>query len=148
MDKFKTSEMGRALKKVFRNEIAVNDSVELAKDEIRKYFSVNELPIEEDTDMGYFGDDVGICPLCGSQVKRGKYGYGCMGYKEGCKFKIGSFICGRAISLSNVKLLLETGRTSKIRGFISQKGNTFDAYLKLSEGRCVFDFDDRSRQNQ
>ena len=36
MDKFKTSEMGRALKKVFRNEIAVNDSVELAKEEIKK----------------------------------------------------------------------------------------------------------------
>lgn len=146
MDKFKTSEMGKALKKVFRNEIAINDSVELAKEEIKKYFSSVELPIEDDTDTGFFGDDVGTCPLCGNRVKRGKYGYGCMGYKEGCKFRIGSFICGRSISVSNVKMLLDTGRTSKIRGFISQKGKNFDAYLKLSEGKCVFDFDDVTNQ--
>ncbi len=38
MDKFKTSEMGKALKKVFRGEYAVSDSVELAKSEISRYF--------------------------------------------------------------------------------------------------------------
>ncbi len=142
MDKFKTSEMGKALKRVFKNEMAVCDSVEMAKNEIRQYFELREAAIEDDTDTGFFGDVVGVCPLCGDQVKRGKYGYGCMGYKKGCGFRVGSFICGRAISISNVKLLLENGRTSKIRGFISKQGKSFDAHLKLSDGRCVFDFDD------
>ena len=142
MDKFKTSEMGRALKRVFKNEIAVRDSVELATEEIRKYFTVQEASIEEDTDTGFFGDVLGKCPLCASDVKRGKFWYGCTGYKQGCNFKVGAYICKRAISASNVKLLLETGRTSKIRGFTSQKGNTFDGYLKIEGDRAVFDFND------
>jgi len=142
MDKFKTSEMGKALKRVFRNEIAIEDSVELAKNEIRQYFETKQVPIEEDTDTGFFGDVVGSCPLCGAEVKRGKYGYGCMGYKQGCNFRVNSYICGRSVSASNVRLLLESGRTSKIRGFVSKQGKSFDAYLKLSDGKCVFDFDD------
>ncbi len=147
MDKYKTSEMGKALKRVFRNEIAVSDSVELAKNEIRQYFEIKQAPPEEDTDTGFFGDVVGVCPLCGEQVKRGKYGYGCMGYKKGCSFTVWATMCQRQISVSNVKMLLETGRTSKIKGFISKKGTSFDAYLKLSDGKCVFDFDDTTRQS-
>ena len=41
------------------------------------------------------------------------------------------------------KLLLESGRTAKIRGFISRKsGKAFDAYLRLDreKGQAVFDF--------
>lgn len=144
MDKYKTSEMGKALKKVFRNEITVNDSIDMAKNEISGYFSVSATTVEEDTDTGFYGDIVGKCPLCGNDVKRGKYSYGCMGYKEGCKFSIWLSICGRAVSVSNVKLLLENGKSSKIRGFISKKGNSFDACLKLADGKCVFDFNDRS----
>ena len=141
MDKFKTSEMGKALKRVFRNEIAINDSVDLAKNEIKQYFEIRESSVEEDTDTGFFGDVIGECPLCKRQVKRGKYSYGCMGYKDGCEFKINTFICGRSISVSNARMLLETGRSSKIRGFVSRKGTSFDACLKISEGKCVFDFD-------
>ena len=141
MDKFKTSEMGKALKKVFKGEISIDDSVNLARDEISKYFSVNnDVPMEEDTDTGFFGDVIGNCPLCGSPVKRGKLSYGCSNYKNGCKFTIWASICNRAISISNAKRLLETGRTSKIKGFISKKGTSFDAVLKLDNGKCVFDF--------
>ena len=71
MDKFKTSEMGKALKKVFRGEYDVLDSVNMAKEEIARYFSQTEqLPLEEDTDIGFFGDVIGTCPLCGSEVMR------------------------------------------------------------------------------
>ncbi len=141
MDKYKTSEMGKALKRVYRNEMSVNESVGLAKEEIRQYFEVREAMIEEDTDMGFFGDVIGVCPLCGEQIWRGKYSYGCRGYKNGCSFSIWLTICKRPISVSNAKLLLSEGRSSKIKGFISKKGTPFDAYLKLSDGKCVFDFD-------
>ena len=146
MDKYKTSEMGKALKKVFRNEMKISESVDLAKNEIRQYFSVKEMPPETDTDTGFFGDVVGVCPLCGEQIKRGKHSYGCMGYKNGCKFSIWASICGRAISVSNVKMLLESGRSSKIQGFTSKKGTQFDAYLKLEGERCVFDFDTQTNR--
>ncbi|MBR6681069.1 MAG: topoisomerase C-terminal repeat-containing protein [Clostridia bacterium] len=142
MDKFKTSEMGKALKKVYRNEISVEDSTRLAIEEIKRCFERVEKPIEEDTDTGFFGEVIGKCPICQKDVKRGKYSYGCMGYKDGCRFGIGAYICQRAVSVSNARLLLETGRSSKIKGFTSQKGTKFDAYLKIEDGKCVFDFND------
>ena len=114
----------------------------MAIDEISKYFApTGDVTIEEDTDIGFFGDYIGKCPICQKEVKRGKFGYGCMGYKEGCTFKLSSFICGRVISKRNAESLLETGKTSLIKGFISKKtGKSFDAYLKLEDGKAVFDF--------
>ena len=141
MDKYKTSEMGKALKKVFHGEMTVGDSVDLAKKEIAEVFEKREAPPEKDTDMGFYGDVAGKCPVCGRDVIRSRYGYACTGFKEnGCKFKLGGVICGRVISLSNAKLLLETGRTSKIEGFTSKNGKLFDAALKLDGDRAVFDF--------
>ena len=143
MDKFKTSEMGKNLKRVYRGELSVADSVSVAVREIEGYFAKTEaLPIEEDRDIGFFGDVIGKCPLCGEDVIRFKKSYGCSGYKKGCKFMLGLSICGRVISVGNARKLLETGSTSKIKGFLSKNGKSFDATLKLSGDRCVFDFSD------
>ncbi len=141
MDKYKTCEMGKALKQVYKNTMTVSESVGLAKAEVAKYFDTNvSVAPEDDTDTGFFGDKVGVCPVCSRAVKRGKFSYGCIGYKEGCSFKINAVICGRAISVSNVKMLLENGKSSKIRGFVSKKGTLFDSYLKIEDGKCVFEF--------
>ena len=143
MDKYKTSQMGQALKRVFRGEYSIEDSVSLAKKEIGQVFedSKDKAP-EMDTNIGVFGEVVGICPLCGENVIRTKFGYGCSGYKEnGCKFSINKSICKRVISVSNVKMLLATGKTSKIQGFTSKSGKSFDAALRLDESsRVIFDF--------
>ena len=140
MDKYKTSVMGQALKKVYRGVISVDDSVKLACDEIATVFERKNAPITLDTDTGFYGDLVGKCPVCGKNVVKGKYGYGCMGYKDGCKFRVGSFICKRVISISNARLLLETGKTAEIQGFVSKNGKTFNARLKIDGDRAVFDF--------
>ena len=142
MDKYKTSQMGQALKKVYRSEITIDESVALAQKEIGEIFdgSKNAEP-EKDTNIGVFGEVVGVCPLCEKDVIRTKFGYGCSGYRDGCKFTINKSICKRVISLSNVKMLLATGKTSKIQGFVSKNGKSFDAILKLdNEGKVVFDF--------
>ena len=81
-----------------------------------------------------------FCPVCGKNVVKGKYGYGCMGYKDGCKFRVRSFICKRVISISNARLLLETGKTAEIQGFVSKNGKSFNARLKIDGDRAVFDF--------
>lgn len=141
MDKYKTSEMGKALKRVYRGQMSVRESVKLAENEIRAVFEVKNLPPETDDYTGSFGDVVGKCPLCGRDVVRGRYKYGCRGYKEGCDFGVSLNICSRNISVSNMKLLLETGQTSKICGFVSKhSGKSFDGALKLVEGKAVFDF--------
>ncbi len=142
MDKYKTAEVGKALKKVYRGEFSIEDSIAIAKDEIQSVFKFDEETRGTDTNDGFIGDIAGVCPLCGSNVMRTKFGYGCSGYKENnCKFGVSNVICSRVISVSNVKKLLETGKTDKISGFVSPKtGNKFDAYLKLENGKAVFEF--------
>jgi len=104
-------------------------------------FEKKNLSPEEDTDIGLYGEEVGSCPLCGKPVVRGKFSYGCSGYKDGCTFRVNTVICGRAISVSNIRLLLQSGRTAKIKGFISKKKDQrFDAVLRLEAGKAVFDF--------
>lgn len=141
MDKYKTSELGRALKKVFRREMTVDESVALAKNEISAMMERAPMPPETDIDYGFMGDDVGECPLCHSRVRRTTFGYGCTGYKEGCKFTANFTICHRVISKANMERLLSEGRTAKIQGFISKTGKPFDAVLVLdSDGKIKFDF--------
>lgn len=142
MDKYKTAEVGKALKKVFRGEFDIDDSIEIAKKEIQEVFIKKNLPPETDTDDGFLGDVAGKCPICSGDVIRTSFGYGCSNYREnGCKFGISNVICSRVISLSNVRQLLATGRTYKIDGFISPKsGKAFQAFLKLENGKAVFDF--------
>ena len=114
------------------NKITVDDSVDIAKKEISKVFSIKKEAIENDIDTGFYKDKIGICPICGKDVLKSKYGYGCIGYKDGCNFKINFTICNRIISKKNAELLLKTGKTSKIVGFTSKNGKSFDAYLKKS----------------
>ncbi|MEG1742586.1 MAG: hypothetical protein RR246_00270, partial [Clostridia bacterium] len=75
--------LGRALKKVFRGEIKINDSLVLAQKEIAAVFNRSAVALEYDVDDGFFGDIAGKCPLCGGDVVRTKFGYGCAKYKEG-----------------------------------------------------------------
>ena len=119
----------------------ISDSVNLAKKEISSVFEKREEKLATDTDDGFVGDVAGICPVCGKNVVRNRYGYGCEGYMEGCKFFVGNIICGRVISISNMRQLLKTGKTYKIEGFVSKRtGKKFDAQLRLDNGRAVFDF--------
>ena len=141
MDKFKTAELGKALKSVFRGKITVRDSVDLAKEKISAAMEAGE----GSHDIGYFGDILGACPLCGNEIRRMRSFYGCAGYKDGCKFTVQTYICGRAISADNLRKLLTEGKTDPIEGFVSKKtGNTFTARLVLDEEKkAVFAFDDR-----
>lgn len=80
------------------------------------------------------------CPLCGKPVRKVSFGWGCSGYKDGCKFTIGT-ICGKKLTELQVKQLIENKRTNQISGFKSKAGKTFRAALCLeSDGSIKFDF--------
>ncbi len=140
MDKYKTSQMGRILKQIYKSNATVEQGIQMARDEISSVFHRPELALEMDTDTGFYLDKVGTCPLCGKEVLKSRYGYSCSGYKEGCKFSISGVICKRVISIRNARMLLEEGKTSEIQGFISKNGKTFSARLKLEAGAVKFDF--------
>lgn len=81
------------------------------------------------------------CPLCGKDIVRHKWGYGCSGYKEGCKFSISQTIAGKKLSDKQVESLVNKGITPKIMGFTSKTGKKFSAKLKLNDGKVEFCFD-------
>ena len=142
MDKYKTSEMGKALKRVYKGEITIEDSVRIAEGEIASIFNNPRGGVPVATvDTGKFGEIIGKCPLCGKNVVRGKYNYGCMGFADGCKFRMGVTICGRDIPKTEVRRLLDTGSTAKMRGFTSKSGKFFDAKFVLKDGEAQFSFD-------
>ena len=138
MDKYKTSQLGQALKKVYRGEMTVDDSVEMAKREINEIFVTDK---KENT--GYYGDVAGKCPLCGKNVTKGKYGYNCSGYKDGCKFSIGANILGAKINLTDAQKILNGEKTDPL-AFTSKDNKKFTARLKLDNGKVVFDFSDKN----
>ncbi len=146
MDKYKTSQLGQALKKVYRGSMSIGESVKLAEAEIQEVFDKkSDATFAQESDTGFFGDVVATCPLCGKDVTRKQTFYGCAGYKDGCKFLVGTSICKRVISVALLKELIQNGRTQVLQGFVSSKtGKTFEAALKLENGRAVFEFEKRA----
>ena len=140
MDKYKTSTLGQGLKKVYRGEITINDVVDLTKKEINEVFDKrNNCGLN--TDTGFFNDVIGTCPICGKNVVKTRFNYGCTGYREGCNFKINFVICKRVISKNMAIDLLKNKKTFKINGFISKDGKPFSGVLVLdNEGKINFDF--------
>lgn len=90
-----------------------------------------------------------VCPVCGGEIKKTSFGYGCVNYRgddpDSCRFSIGQ-IAGKTLTAANVKQLLNEKKTDTIRGFKSKSGKKFDACLVMKEdenGRPLirFDFD-------
>ena len=138
MDKYKTSELGKALKKVYHGEMTVAESISLAEGEIAAVFKNDRsVPV---IDTGKYGEILGNCPLCGKHIVRGKYNYGCMGFEQGCNFRVGISICQKDIPINQVRRLIAEGSTDVMTGFVSKNGKYFKARLILKDGSAVFDF--------
>lgn len=145
MDKYKTSTLGQALKKVYHATMSVDEAVSLAKTEIKQIFELGCNDSSSSEYVGNFGDEICKCPLCGKSVRKYKYSYGCEGYKEGCTFKINQIICGKTITLQMAKNLLLNGSTDVISGFASKSGKSFSAKLVLKDGKVEFEFPERAQ---
>lgn len=89
------------------------------------------------------------CPLCGGEVVKTSFGYGCANYnredaEHSCRFSINNKIAGIKISDMIAKQLLTKKKTDIIEGFLAKSGAKFDAALKLTEdGQAVFDFPEK-----
>ncbi len=100
-----------------------------------------------------------VCPLCGGEIVKTSFGYGCKNYKKddpenSCSFNIGA-IAGLKLKDAQVKELLQNGITQQISGFKSKNGKPFDAKLALSKGedgkvsgiKFVFENEDEVMEN-
>ncbi|SDH70914.1 type IA DNA topoisomerase [Desulfosporosinus hippei] len=73
---------------------------------------------------------LGNCPKCGGEIIEGQKGFGCSNWREGCHFVLWKTpICGKVLTVNQVKSLLKKGKTPLIKGFKSKSGKTFAAYL-------------------
>lgn len=121
-------ERGKVKKKDFLNLIK-NFTIEGVKaikndDSMAKYFKV-EAP--EGVEV------LGKCPNCGNPVIEGERGFGCVNWKNGCKYTIwknDKYITsfGKQVTPQMVKLLLANGKVG-FRNLKSKKGNNFAAYF-------------------
>lgn len=74
------------------------------------------------------------CPLCGESVRISKDGnLYCAGYKEGCTFGVHKNIAGKRLTQTQMLMLISSGRTNVIKGFVSKTGKPFDAALSLDK---------------
>lgn len=136
MDKYKTSRLGQALKKVYHGEMTIDESVKMAENEIRQIFET-----DKNAGSGFYGDVIGKCPKCGKNVARGRYSYACEDFPDKCDFKINLRILGCPVPKEQAAKLLTNGKTDKMNFTSLKTGKVFSSALKLDENKkVVFDF--------
>ena len=136
MDKYKTSRLGQALKKVYHGEMTIDESVKMAENEIRQVFET-----DKNAGSGFYGDVIGKCPKCGKNVARGRYSYACEDFPDKCDFKINLRILGCSVPKEQAAKLLTNGKTDKMNFTSLKTGKVFSSSLKLDENKkVVFDF--------
>ena len=82
-------------------------------------------------------ESLGKCPVCGNDVIEGEKAFGCVNWKNGCKFSIwkdDKFInsLGKKVTKEMVEILLKNGKVG-FRNLRSKKGTIFSAYLKYEK---------------
>ncbi len=90
-----------------------------------------------------------VCPLCGGDIVKTPFGFGCANYQkdnaESCRFADGQIASVR-LKEAQLKELLTRKKTGVIEGFIAKTGMKFNAPLKLTEeGQIVFDFPEKPK---
>lgn len=127
-----------------KKETFISQSVEFIKREINNLIkSKNAQIIQKQSQMNSkLRDVIGKCPLCGGNIVKTKFGYGCSNWREkGCKFSIPERFCEKKLAAAQIKKLISKGITDIIKGFKSKStGKIFDAKLKLVDGKLQFVF--------
>jgi DNA topoisomerase-3 len=93
---------------------------------------------------------LGPCPKCASPVFEHGMAYVCakaVGAGKSCDFRSGKIILQQEVSRAEMSRLLETGKTSLLKGFVSNRTRKkFSAYLTrdAASGKVGFEFEARA----
>ncbi|MBU5454245.1 type IA DNA topoisomerase [Caproiciproducens sp. MSJ-32] len=118
----------------FRKEDFLNFIIDFTKEAVNKIKTdtliLNKFKIELEEGL----EELGKCPICGNPVIESTKAYGCINWKNGCKYAIwkdDKFISslGKKVTKEMVKLLLKNGKVG-FRNIKSKKGTTYSAYLR------------------
>jgi len=94
-------------------------------------------------------EPLGACPKCSARVFEQPMSYICeksTGPNKSCDFRSGKVILQQEMSRAEMQKLLETGKTSLLKGFISNRTRKkFSAYLvRGADGKVGFEFEQRA----
>ena len=136
MPKEKTAELGKSFKRVYRNEITVEDSLVLAKKEISEVFSHKRETVEVGRPPRIFEvskeNQLCKCPKCGNIIEVTELGYRCC--NSGCGlslFKNNKLFesLDKKITKTLAKQIFTKGKV-EFENLVSKKtGKTYNATL-------------------
>jgi DNA topoisomerase-3 len=92
-------------------------------------------------------EPIGTCPKCQNRVFEMPMYYVCekaVGPERKCDFRCGKVILQQPIELTQIRKLLEAGKTDLLDKFISKRGRPFKAFLTVKGGRVEFEFQPRA----
>jgi DNA topoisomerase-3 len=132
------SKMGRAFAAV----------IKLDDEHAPKFDFGNEDEAGEEIDFSG-QEPLGACPKCGARVFEQPMSYVCeksTGAAKSCDFRSGKVILQQEIAKAEMQKLLETGKTSLLKGFVSNRTKKkFSAYLvRGADGKVGFEFEQRT----
>ena len=122
-------EKGKFEKSEFLNLIC-----DFTKEAVQKIKDDNSVLKKFKVDIPEGKEEIGKCPICGNSIIEGEKGFGCINWKNGCRYTIwkdDKYITsfGKIVSKEMVELLLKNGKVG-FRNLKSKKGNTFSAYFR------------------
>lgn len=127
-----TAEWESKLKKIEDGEMESGELLDQVKDFVRD--EVTKFAKEKSNTPAF------TCPICGAPLKESPKYFYCSHYKESCNFIVPKDYYGAQISLNDLKNLLE-GNSIGPRKFKSKEGKSYEAKLKLTEGKIERFFD-------
>lgn len=84
------------------------------------------------------------CPKCGNTMVKTSKSYKCSA--ENCDFIIWTTISEKTLSDSDVRDLVDKGKTQVLDGFTSKKGKEFSARIALKDWRTCFEFENTNQK--
>lgn len=81
------------------------------------------------------------CPECGAKIVKGRWGWEC---SDKCGVSVPYELCSRKLEPESAEALLTHGSTAILEGFVSKKGNPFNAALRLEDKKIKFEFPEKS----
>ena len=133
------SKMGRAFAAIIK-----------LKEDHTPEFDFGQSDAEANEPVDFSGQtSLGACPKCAARVFEHGMMYVCekaVGAEKSCDFRSGKVILQQAIPPEEMQKLLETGKTSLLRGFVSNKTRRkFSAFLirDAATGKVSFEFEPR-----
>lgn len=131
MNAYKTVEVSKKLKKIYKNELTISDLISDISDQLESY-------IDKEKDIDTFQQEkevIGICPKCKKNILENEKSFYCEDYKN-CNFSIWKnnkffdSIGLKKITKANMKSCLKNGYF-EAKNLTSKSGKKYDAKLVM-----------------